>query len=66
MMKRHEQDEPSFAPSNCQAKQPLGVTILTSRFAANTRRGAQKVKNVEMLKLQKLEEPGFSTDRDDD
>jgi cyclic nucleotide gated channel len=59
-------DEPSFAPSNSQAKQHLGVTILASRFAANTRRGAQKVKNVEMLKLQKPEEPDFSTEPDDD
>ncbi|KAG5244498.1 cyclic nucleotide-gated ion channel [Salix suchowensis] len=54
------------APSNSQAKQHLGVTILASRFAANTRRGAQKVKNVGMLKLQKPEEPDFSTERDDD
>ncbi|KAB5553457.1 hypothetical protein DKX38_010768 [Salix brachista] len=61
-----EEDAPSFAPSNSQAKQHLGVTILASRFAANTRRGAQKVKNVEMLKLQKPEEPDFSTERDDD
>ncbi|KAI5586823.1 hypothetical protein BDE02_06G238000 [Populus trichocarpa] len=61
-----EEDEPSFAPSNSQAKQHLGVTILASRFAANTRRGAQKVKNVEMLKLQKPEEPDFSTEPDDD
>lgn len=61
-----EEDGPSFAPSNSQAKQHLGVTILASRFAANTRRGAQKVKNVEMLKLQKPEEPDFSTEPDDD
>ena len=32
-----EEDEPSFAPSNSQAKQHLGVTILASRFAVNTR-----------------------------
>ncbi|KAL3587169.1 hypothetical protein D5086_014036, partial [Populus alba] len=70
-----EEDEPSFAPSNSQAKQHLGVlqnstfkfsSKSASRFAANTRRGAQKVKNVEMLKLQKPEEPDFSTEPDDD
>lgn len=49
-----------------QAKLNLGVTILASRFAANTRRGAQKMKDVEMPKLQKPEEPDFSTEPDDD
>ncbi|XP_011082041.1 probable cyclic nucleotide-gated ion channel 14 [Sesamum indicum] len=49
-----------------QVKQNLGVTILASRFAANTRRGAQKIKNVELPKLQKPEEPDFSADPDDD
>ncbi|KDP34243.1 hypothetical protein JCGZ_07814 [Jatropha curcas] len=38
----------------------LKVTILASRFAANTRRGAQKIKDAEMPKLQKPEEPDFS------
>ncbi|MBA0842322.1 hypothetical protein Goarm_002153, partial [Gossypium armourianum] len=49
-----------------QAKLNLGVTILASRFAANTRRGAQKIKDVEMPKLQKPEEPDFSAEPDDD
>ncbi|XVF47748.1 hypothetical protein PTKIN_Ptkin03bG0135800 [Pterospermum kingtungense] len=49
-----------------QAKLNLGVSILASRFAANTRRGAQKMKEVEMPKLQKPEEPDFSTEPDDD
>ncbi|XP_010278052.1 PREDICTED: probable cyclic nucleotide-gated ion channel 14 isoform X1 [Nelumbo nucifera] len=49
-----------------QVKQNLGVTILASRFAANTKRGAQKIKAVEMPKLQKPEEPDFSTEADDD
>ncbi|KAL3566002.1 hypothetical protein D5086_031417, partial [Populus alba] len=62
-----EEAEPRFASStSSQAKQHLGVTILASRFAANTRRGAQKVKKVEMPKLQKPEEPDFSTEPDDD
>jgi cyclic nucleotide gated channel len=47
-----------------QAKLNLGVTILASRFAANTRRGAQKIKDVEMPKLPKPEEPDFSSDVD--
>ncbi|POO03856.1 Voltage dependent potassium channel [Trema orientale] len=54
------------ASSNSQAKTHLGVTILASRFAANTRRGAQKVKvDVEMLKFQKPEEPDFSVAPED-
>lgn len=52
--------------SSSHATQSLGVTILASRFAANTRRGAQKTKNMEMLKLQKPEEPDFSTEPEDD
>ncbi|XP_010525915.1 PREDICTED: probable cyclic nucleotide-gated ion channel 14 [Tarenaya hassleriana] len=47
-------------------KQHLGVTILASRFAKNTRRTAQKVKDVEMPMLPKPEEPDFSADPDDD
>lgn len=62
-----EEAEPSFASStSSQAKQHLGVTLLASRFAANTRRGAQKVKKVDMPRLQKPEEPDFSTEPDDD
>lgn len=53
-----------FNPS--QAKLNLGVTILASRFAANTRRGGQKMKDVEMPKLQKPEEPDFSAEPDND
>ncbi|OVA01206.1 Cyclic nucleotide-binding domain [Macleaya cordata] len=49
-----------------QVKQNLGITILASRFAANTRRGAQKIKGVESPKLQKPEEPDFSVEPDDD
>ena len=43
----------------------FGVTILASRFAANTRRGAQKIKD-EMPKLRKPEEPDFSTEPDEE
>ncbi|KAL6345740.1 hypothetical protein AAG906_017484 [Vitis piasezkii] len=61
-----QEDEESSTKSNSsQAKQHLGVTILASRFAKNTRRGAQKVKDVEMPKLQKPEEPDFSIEPDD-
>ncbi|XP_057958280.1 probable cyclic nucleotide-gated ion channel 14 isoform X1 [Malania oleifera] len=52
--------------SNSQTKQNLGVTILASRFAANTRRGAQKIKEVGMPKLQKPEEPDFSIEPEED
>ncbi|KAM0963775.1 hypothetical protein FF1_022840 [Malus domestica] len=47
-----------------QVKMNLGVTLLASRFAANTRRGAQKLKD-EMPKLRKPEEPDFSTEPED-
>ncbi|KAG6649421.1 probable cyclic nucleotide-gated ion channel 14 [Carya illinoinensis] len=66
---QNEQDEEEHptAPSyNSQAKQNLGVTILASRFAANTRRGAQKIKDVQIPKLQKPEEPDFSMEPEDD
>ncbi|KGN60179.1 probable cyclic nucleotide-gated ion channel 14 isoform X1 [Cucumis sativus] len=51
--------------SYSQAKQNLGVTILASRFAANTRRGAQKLKDVNLSKLRKPDEPDFSEEPDD-
>lgn len=57
-------EEESAAPNS--ARQSLGVTILASRFAANTRRGALKTKCVDSPKLQKPEEPDFSADLDDD
>ncbi|XAR69963.1 hypothetical protein NMG60_11001751 [Bertholletia excelsa] len=59
-----EQQEEEMAKSS-QVKQNLGVTILASRFAANTRRGAQKMKNVGLPKLPKPEEPDFSAEPDD-
>ncbi|GMN31086.1 hypothetical protein TIFTF001_041542 [Ficus carica] len=53
--------------NNSQAKPHLGVTILASRFAANTRRGAQKGKvDVGMPKFQKPEDPDFSVEADDE
>lgn len=64
----NEKEEEESAPSTPShpAMQSLGVTILASRFAANTRRGALKAKNVQLPKLQKPEEPDFSADPDDD
>ncbi|XP_044471663.1 cyclic nucleotide-gated ion channel 17-like isoform X2 [Mangifera indica] len=63
----HEEEEDHYPPSSTssQAKLNLGATILAKRFAANTRRGAQRLKDVEMPKLQKPEEPDFSTEPDD-
>lgn len=60
-----EEDHSAETSDTTQVKQNLGVTILASRFAANTRRGAQKIKDVEMPKLQKPEEPDFSVEPDD-
>ncbi|XP_056166312.1 cyclic nucleotide-gated ion channel 17-like [Syzygium oleosum] len=57
-----QETEDSFVSRNpSQTKLNLGATILASRFAANTRRGAQKIKDVEMPKLRKPEEPDFSS-----
>uniref|UniRef100_A0A2P2Q0D7 Uncharacterized protein n=1 Tax=Rhizophora mucronata TaxID=61149 RepID=A0A2P2Q0D7_RHIMU len=56
-----ERDHFSDGSSRSRAKRNLGVTILASRFAANTRRAAQKMKD-EMPKLPKPEEPVFSAD----
>jgi len=62
----HGEEEHSAVTSNtAQVKQNLGVTILASRFAANTRRGVQKIKDVELPKFQKPEEPDFSVEPDD-
>ncbi|KAE8730796.1 putative cyclic nucleotide-gated ion channel 14 [Hibiscus syriacus] len=63
-----EEEEKSLIPgsNSSQAKLNLGVTILASRFAANTRRGVQKIKDVDIPKIQKPEEPDFSTEPDDD
>ena len=62
-----EEEEHTLASSDSsQVKQNLGVTILASRFATNTQRGAQKMKDVEMPKLQKPEEPDFSAEPDDE
>ncbi|CAI9098681.1 OLC1v1035367C1 [Oldenlandia corymbosa var. corymbosa] len=61
-----EEDDKSVSRSNSSsARSNLGVTILASRFAANTRRGAQKLKGAGLPKLQKPEEPDFSADPED-
>ncbi|KAI7987963.1 putative cyclic nucleotide-gated ion channel 14 [Camellia lanceoleosa] len=69
LVDENEQDEEKDntpSANSSQVKQNLGVMILASRFAANTRRGAQKIKDVELPKLQKPEEPDFSAEPDDD
>lgn len=61
-----EEDKKSGSLKNSQAKMNLGVTILASRFAANTRRGAQRIKNVGLPNVpKKPEEPDFSGEPDD-
>lgn len=61
-----DDEEASVLESSSQAKQNLGVTILASRFAATTKRGAQKNKDVDLHKLQKPDEPDFEDYRDDE
>lgn len=65
-MEREEEVEDTNSSPSSQPKQNLGVTILASMFAANTRRGAQKIKDAEMPKLQKPEEPDFTMEPDDE
>lgn len=61
-----ENKDQEESANNFQSKQQLGVTVLASRFAANARKGAQKIKDVELPKLPKPEEPDFSAEADDD
>ncbi|KAM5554001.1 cyclic nucleotide-gated ion channel 17-like [Rosa sericea] len=56
-----EEEHHSAGSNSSQAKMNLGVTLLASRFAANTRRGAQKIKD-DMPRLPKPAEPDFSTE----
>ncbi|KAG5048507.1 hypothetical protein JHK85_009610 [Glycine max] len=65
-MEHGEQEHSAVTSNTAQVKQNLGVTILASRFAANTRRGVQKIKDVELPKFQKPEEPDFSVEPYDD
>ncbi|XP_010548626.1 PREDICTED: cyclic nucleotide-gated ion channel 17 [Tarenaya hassleriana] len=61
-----EQQEEAEGSVGLSPKMNLGVMVLASRFAANTRRGAaQRVKEVEMPRLKKPEEPDFSAEADD-
>ncbi|KAJ4959039.1 hypothetical protein NE237_026150 [Protea cynaroides] len=61
----NEGEDLAASTSPSKAKQNLEVTILASRFAASTRRGAQKIKGVE-ISLQKPDEPDFFTEVNDD
>ena len=49
--------------SNSQAINNLGVTLLAKRFAVNTRRGAQRSREIDMPKLFKPQDPDFSDDQ---
>lgn len=60
-----QEEEEHRTSTSSQAKQNLNVTILASRFAANTRRVGQKIKGVEMPRLQRPDEPDFSAGADD-
>ncbi|KAK9097944.1 hypothetical protein Syun_024989 [Stephania yunnanensis] len=61
-----EEEEPTTPANSSQSKQNIGVTILASMFAANTRRGVQKAKAGEIPKLQKPDEPDFSAEPEED
>ncbi|KAH0941032.1 hypothetical protein HID58_000669, partial [Brassica napus] len=61
------EEEEECVGSSPKTKMNIGVMVLASRFAANTRRGvaAQRVKDVEMPRFKKPEEPDFSAEPDD-
>ncbi|XP_010914081.1 probable cyclic nucleotide-gated ion channel 14 [Elaeis guineensis] len=59
---QEEEHSNSSSINPSQPKQNLGVTILASKFAASTRKGVQKIKGIDMPKLQKPDEPDFSAD----
>ncbi|KAH0901215.1 hypothetical protein HID58_040718 [Brassica napus] len=61
------EEEEEGVGSSPKTKMNIGVMVLASRFAANTRRGvaAQRVKDVEMPRFKKPEEPDFSAEPDD-
>lgn len=59
----HTEDrDQEFTPSNVKSK--LGRTI-PSRIAESTRRGVQRIEDVNLPKLPKPEEPDFSAEPDD-
>lgn len=62
-----EEEEEECVEESPRTKMNLGVMVLASRFAANTRRGvaAQRVKDVELPRFKKPEEPDFSAEHDD-
>ncbi|XP_008794413.1 probable cyclic nucleotide-gated ion channel 14 [Phoenix dactylifera] len=57
---KEEEDSNSSSTNPSLLKQNLEVMILASKFAASTRKGAQKIKGIDMPKLQKPDEPDFS------
>lgn len=60
-----EQGDSPVSSGSSKAKMNLGVTILASRFAANTRKGIQKMRDGGLPKLRKPDEPNFSVEADD-
>ncbi|XP_043710244.1 cyclic nucleotide-gated ion channel 17-like [Telopea speciosissima] len=60
-------EETSDVSTTCPSilKQNLGVTIIASMFATNSKMGAQKINGVD-ISLQKPEEPEYFTEPDDD
>ncbi|KAJ0482102.1 putative cyclic nucleotide-binding domain, Ion transport domain, rmlC-like jelly roll [Helianthus annuus] len=62
----HDHETEHHDNASSSSSNSLNVTMLASRFARNTRRGILKTKDVELIKLQKPEEPDFSADPEDD
>ncbi|XP_019088836.1 PREDICTED: cyclic nucleotide-gated ion channel 17 [Camelina sativa] len=66
-VEEEEKEEEECVEQSPRTKMNIGVMVLASRFAANTRRGvaAQRVKDVELPRFKKPEEPDFSAEPDD-
>ncbi|OAY69391.1 cyclic nucleotide-gated ion channel 17-like [Ananas comosus] len=59
---RSEEESGSTVVSSSKCKQSIGVIILASNFATNLRKGARRIKDIDMPKLQKPDEPDFSVE----
>ncbi|KAL2932476.1 putative cyclic nucleotide-gated ion channel 14 [Bienertia sinuspersici] len=55
-------DSGGEAAASSQAIQQLGVTLLAKRFAGNARKGAQRVRDIELPKVMKPQDPDFFAD----
>ncbi|KAK9682975.1 hypothetical protein RND81_10G110300 [Saponaria officinalis] len=58
-------DDSAQTSTSSQAAPNLGVTILAKRFAMNTRKGAQRSRDVDLPKMMKPQDPDFFVEATD-